>query len=119
MKTKYVCSVCRKEYIYDLHHRKGHTRTKCGTCIVNFRRFKLKRKCVNYKGGKCEVCGYNKSLRALVFHHKNPKEKDFGISGHHCRKWETIRKELDKTILLCTNCHAEEHDRIDNIKIDN
>lgn len=36
---------------------------------------------VQYKGGKCCVCGYNKYLGALEFHHLNPNEKDFGISN--------------------------------------
>lgn len=30
-----------------------------------------------YKGGKCIVCGYNKSIRALQFHHLDPTQKDY------------------------------------------
>lgn len=36
---------------------------------------------IDYKGGKCSVCGYNKCRAALEFHHTNPNEKDFGISA--------------------------------------
>lgn len=81
---------------------------------MNARRFSLKEKCLKYKGGKCESCGYSKSKRALTFHHINSKEKEFGIGGSHCRKWEDIKAELDKCQLLCMNCHMEEHERLDS-----
>jgi len=41
---------------------------------------KFKEKCVEYKGGKCDICGYDKYVGALEFHHENQKEKDFEIS---------------------------------------
>ena len=40
----------------------------------------LKIKVVEYKGGKCEVCGYDKNYAVLEFHHLDPSQKDFGIS---------------------------------------
>ena len=46
--------------------------------VVNWRRRK-KIELVEYKGGKCERCGYNKTIQALQFHHLDPKEKDFAI----------------------------------------
>lgn len=52
----------------------------------------------------------------MSFHHKTQSEKDFGISGKHCHSWERIKKELDKCILLCANCHMEEHERLDQSK---
>ena len=103
------CSYCKKEYVYE--RKAGHTKKICNTCIVNNRRFHLKKKCIAYKGMKCSICGYSKCDRALTFHHLNPKEKDFNISGSHCKKWEDIKRELDKCILLCMNCHMEEHEK--------
>jgi hypothetical protein len=76
------------------------------------RRKDIKKELVEYKGGCCIVCGYNKSLRSLHFHHLDPSKKDFSIS----RKWdklglnESVKKELDKCVLLCANCHGEVHD---------
>lgn len=64
---------------------------------------------VEYKGGKCSGCGYTKNLAALTFHHLDPKEKDFNISGAHCKSWDSIKIELDKCICLCFNCHIEIH----------
>lgn len=65
-----------------------------------------KRKAVDYMGGKCSICGYNKCLTALEFHHINPKEKE--IYNSHW-KFERNKMELDKCILVCANCHREIH----------
>jgi 5-methylcytosine-specific restriction endonuclease McrA len=66
--------------------------------------------CIDYKGGKCEVCGYSKHPSALEFHHKNPVEKKFeiGDSKNSVSK-KVLQKELDKCALLCANCHREVH----------
>lgn len=70
---------------------------------------------VEYKGGACEICGYNKCEIALVFHHLNPTQKDFALSmGGYTRSWEKVKKELDKCTLLCSNCHAETHANLVN-----
>jgi len=61
-------------------------------------------------GGECVICGYNRCLRALHFHHKNPHEKDFDISSR--TRWNDIEVELEKCILVCSNCHMEIHDGI-------
>lgn len=63
---------------------------------------------IGYKGGKCLKCGYNKCSDALVFHHKDPQEKDFAIAGTTLSQ-ETLKRELDKTVMLCAICHIELH----------
>lgn len=84
----------------------------CNEKISEYRR-NLKLKAVEYKGGKCQHCGYSKSVSALEFHHIDPNEKDFGISTKgSTRSFEKIKLELDKCIMLCANCHREEHDRL-------
>jgi len=100
-----TCELCSREYIYS--HEKGHTEKLCNSCSVNSRRFLRKKKMVEYKGGKCYKCGYDKSTRALEFHHRDKKEKLFNVSGSHCIKWEKIKVELDKCDLVCSNCHKE------------
>lgn len=102
-----TCTECGRSYIYK---RSGGGTTKvCNSCSVNKRRVGLKQKCVDYKGGKCVVCGYNKCNEALDFHHIDESTKEFAISGSHARSWEKIRAELDKCALLCANCHREVH----------
>lgn len=105
-----TCTICSREYQFS--RTAGHTSKLCNSCVSNRRRLGLKEKCIIYKGGKCEKCGYNKCLRSLAFHHKDPKTKNFNISGSHCRKWEEIKLELDKCEILCHNCHNETHDNL-------
>jgi predicted HNH restriction endonuclease len=77
---------------------------------VSRRRKQLKQKAVDYKGGQCEVCGYNRCSDALEFHHLDPNEKDFGLSQKGItRAWEKVQQELDKCAMVCSNCHKEIH----------
>ena len=86
--------------------------SKCASEAVQRRRDKLKIMSVEYKGGKCSMCGYNKCIEALDFHHLDSSEKDFGISAKgYTRSWEIVKQELDKCVLLCANCHRELHSK--------
>jgi hypothetical protein len=76
------------------------------------KRRKLKIKCIEYKGGKCQFCNYNKSVNSLEFHHIDQASKDFNISDYMSKTFAKIKLELDKCILLCKNCHLSEHERI-------
>lgn len=88
---------------------------KCGSEAVQKRRRKVKKLLVEYKGGCCEKCGYNKCVDALEFHHIDPTQKDFGIgSKGHCRSLESMKKEVDKCIMVCANCHREIHSQESN-----
>jgi DNA invertase Pin-like site-specific DNA recombinase len=75
--------------------------------VIEWRK-RVKLKLVEYKGGVCEKCNYNKCINALEFHHLDPSEKDFTISG---KSWsfEKLKKEADKCILVCNRCHTEIH----------
>ena len=65
---------------------------------------------VTYKGGKCEVCGYNKCLGALEFHHPDgTKEFGIGRKSNTIKGMDKLKKEADKCMLLCANCHKELH----------
>lgn len=103
-----ICQRCRKEFIVD--KSKGNSGKYCGSCRTIIRRQKIAKKAVDYLGGKCIKCGYNKDITALEFHHRNPEEKSFAISScSTSKKWEIVQKELDKCDLLCANCHREIH----------
>ena len=82
----------------------------CWNKLSTLRQKDTKRKCVEYKGGSCIICGYNKCNAALEFHHLDPNEKDFEISSKLTSSWEKIQQELDKCILVCSNCHGEIHE---------
>jgi len=72
----------------------------------------IKEKSVEYLGGKCVKCGYDKCIEALEFHHLNPEAKEKRDNGRGIdrrKSFEKQKPELDKCILLCANCHREEH----------
>lgn len=102
-------------------YTKKETRTYSDRAVylreaVKKRRKKLREMAREYAGGKCAICGYDKCSRALSFHHIDPKMKSFGIAVKGLtRSWESIKKEIDKCILLCANCHMELHEGLAQI----
>lgn len=91
----------------------GKMKTTCYSCHgigIEKQRIAKRLEALEYKGGKCQHCGYDKYRGALEFHHKDPSQKD----PKGLRKWnrENLFAELDKCILLCSNCHKEEHERL-------
>jgi 5-methylcytosine-specific restriction endonuclease McrA len=68
----------------------------------------VKRILVDEAGGRCVLCGYDRYLGALEFHHVNPSEKSFQLGmGGLTRSIASMRAEAAKCVLLCSNCHAE------------
>jgi hypothetical protein len=63
---------------------------------------------VREAGGRCSLCGYERYIGALGFHHLDPAEKRFSISYLGAsRALGRARAEAQKCVLLCANCHAE------------
>lgn len=98
-----------KKYVQVVKRNKKVTNSES----VMLWRKKTKKKLIDYKGGKCELCGYSRCERALEFHHTNPNEKDFSISGRSL-SFDKLKKEVDKCMLVCSNCHSEIHDGLVN-----
>ena len=76
---------------------------------ISDRRKVLKDKSIAYLGGKCKICGGVFHSSAFDFHHKKPDNKSFDISSRNNITWERRVAELDKCVLLCSNCHREFH----------
>ena len=76
------------------------TRGKYYSYKIGLYRREMKAKAVAYKGGACQYCGYSRSLKAMDFHHSDPKSKDFNIANGSYG-WNKIRKEIDKCELVC------------------
>ncbi len=70
-----------------------------------------KRELVRLEGCQCRLCGYNRNLAALEFHHTKPSTKTFPLDLRSLsnRSWKTLREEARKCVLLCSNCHKETH----------
>ena len=80
----------------------------CRSAAVSRRRRVVKDALVAAAGGRCVLCGYDRSPVALQFHHVEPMKKAFGISERGLtRALNIVRAEAQKCVLLCANCHAE------------
>lgn len=106
------CRKCGERDLKKLQSQKGRRHFCCKKCDSD--RVKLvqrnrKQQFVDYKGGKCLLCGYNKCIAAFDFHHRNPAEKDPDWNKLKKRKFEEVKDELDKCDLVCKTCHAEIH----------
>lgn len=104
------CKECSKTFVTK---NASHT---CYACKSKNTRAKRKLFALNYKGGKCAKCGYNRCHKALVFHHIDPEDKLMQLSWNWDKSFERVKEELDKCCLLCAICHIELHDGMWNIE---
>jgi transposase len=95
--SSWRCLQCRQERVAD-------------------RRRQVKATLVGEAGGRCVLCGYDRCLRALEFHHRDPSTKEFGLGfAGVTRSLAAARKEARKCVLLCSNCHAEVEDGVSTL----
>jgi Homeodomain-like domain len=81
---------------------------KCRSEAVSERRRRVKQRLVAAAGGRCVLCGYDRSPAALQFHHRAPADKAFSIAqGGVTRSLDKALEEARKCVLLCATCHAE------------
>lgn len=115
------CSCCKDvKPLGSFYKRKdsGEPHRYCKECIlersVKTQR-KNKEKMVQYKGGKCLICGYDKYLGAIDFHHLDPSKKDREQSNFKNLTLASAKEELDKCVAVCRNCHSEIHGGVVNV----
>ena len=75
------------------------------------RRDKRKDTLIERFGNKCADCGGSFHKCAYDFHHVNPLEKKFEIAPALDRNWDAILEEVEKCVMLCSNCHRVRHYR--------
>jgi transposase len=96
----------------SLHRRRADYQSfRCLACrseAVLAARRRIKTILVAEAGGRCAKCGYDRDVRALHFHHRDPETKAFAISRQGMTfSLESAREEAAKCDLVCANCHAE------------
>jgi hypothetical protein len=103
---------CRRHGLVEFHRYKSNRsyRWRCKRCVgeaVTRRHRKVRRILVEEAGGRCVVCGYDRSIVNLHFHHRDPTTKSFGIAAGHGKSLAAYREEAQKCVLVCANCHGE------------
>jgi len=95
-KTKFCSPKCRNAYHQNYANQQ-------------LRGIERKLKLVAMLGGECNQCGYNDNLAGLDFHHAGEKDYKLDLRNLANRTWKTVLKEAESCVLLCSNCHMEEH----------
>ena len=132
-KTK-ICSKCKKELPFSMfrwrNQAKGTKHSQCKECEkerdkIHYAESKERRQAVletayfqknrnlqiveQIKSCGCQKCGEKRKF-LLDFHHINPEEKINSIAHMIKSSSEnSLRNELKKCIVLCSNCHREFH----------
>lgn len=109
-----ICNKCNQPKLKENYYfSNGKLAQKvCKDCVRKKEKEKYQQvhnKIIEFKEKyPCKKCGCNKHY-LIDFHHINPEEKDFSISENTHAKFETLLKEIEKCIPLCSNCHREFH----------
>jgi hypothetical protein len=116
VKAYKCCPNCRKQYYNSPY---GENNSKIDRGFIK----RTSQSLINiiYKGGVCQECNLNliQNFWLADYHHINPLEKEFEMSKMKSRSWDIVKKELDKCMLLCANCHRSKHfnkDKYDKFK---
>lgn len=80
---------------------------RCRAASVTRSRQQAKLRLIAEMGGACVLCGYDRSVGALHFHHRDPATKRFTIGKAMGISMAALREEAAKCVLLCANCHVE------------
>ena len=113
---KFCSGKCKQKAHW--HSKKDQTNTYHSQTL---RALNRKMTFIEKLGGACSMCGYNKNIAALDFHHLNANDKSFKLDSRKLSntRLDVLLKELDKCTLLCANCHREHHypeSDLDNVK---
>lgn len=95
----------------EINHSEALRKDKERRKIRKKKKFELNNEWINnYKKERCCVhCGYNDHPEILQFHHTG--DKIFEISTRKDKSLDTLKKEIEKCILLCPNCHFLLHSK--------
>lgn len=110
------CNVCNETkeltefYSNGLWKGKKKYKPSCKSCEYEKDMLRYMKIVKNFYGSlSCKLCGYDKNFAALDLHHVDPSAKEHQVSVMRNHSEEVIIKELEKCILICSNCHRELH----------
>lgn len=116
-----ICEICHQKFEANIKSRiycykcsgdstrlDNETRKHQKTIL----RRSMKMHAIELLGGKCSICGYDRCVDALEFHHENPQEKEFKLGSGNTMSWKEYKAEALKCKLVCSNCHKEIHSKL-------
>jgi predicted HNH restriction endonuclease len=113
----YCSETCLKSWRLTYHKRynkqRGQEIEKEKKGSLSYYEYRVRRKAyfVKLKGDKCAACGKQFPLACYDFHHINPKKGRYSKAITTLSQKEII-EEMEKVILLCSNCHRILHSKL-------
>jgi predicted HNH restriction endonuclease len=108
---------------YDNPAKRHGVQSYCKSCFNRYTTNRFVRRkvfAIQYKGAACEHCGLTlleSNFAVFDFHHRDPAMKKASFTKIRRWSWDRAKKELDKTTLLCANCHRTVHHKLDGLKL--
>lgn len=110
---EHQCERCNENDPLNFYGTQKSLCKKCRNDDNRIKYQKYKEIDIAKRGGKCQKCNYNKYIGALEFHHLDPNQKDPDFNSLMKRSPKGREQELNKCIILCSNCHKETHANIE------
>ena len=110
------CNICNERkslsaFYKDKQNTDGYY-SRCKECHLSFIKAKRdeKQKLIDGLKTECVICGEDRYW-VLDFHHKDQTKKDFTIANAVSKNYgkDKIIKEVNKCIVVCSNCHRHIH----------
>jgi hypothetical protein len=102
------CKECKEILSVTKFNKNQRVCKPCRLEIKKEKRRYSKKQLVALRGGKCEICKYDRCVAALDFHHIDPDTKENHIA-HLGMNFKAMVEEAKKCIMVCSNCHRELH----------
>ncbi len=109
-----TCPACKVALPLSDYYAKGEDRTQvyskpCFNAYCMRRWVRKKIDAVESMGGRCIDCDGIFHYSVYEFHHIDPAQKFYDWNRLRLRSPETIKAELAKCVMLCSNCHRTRH----------
>lgn len=102
---EFYCKACVKKTTlsnYNANKESWNATTRKNKQLQRDRINEYKNNC------SCSKCDESRNW-LLDFHHINPNEKSFQISQGERYGWKKVKQEIEKCVVLCSNCHRDFH----------
>jgi hypothetical protein len=132
-----ICITCKIDKSFEEFHKKTSSkdgrRNKCKECCSAYSRSHYNKSEERKQGVRDNVRAFKKRTRGwlnqyktergcakcpenapycLDFHHLRDKEFNIGSTIRLCWGKQRLLKEIEKCIILCSNCHRKEHNKM-------